>query len=70
MSASSPRLAGRSLRLVSRLMQSDSLGPSLRRLVSGKIIDEKLATLDLAAAGDPAPLYCPPSYRRPPVRGQ
>ena len=57
MSASSPRLAGRSLRLVSRLLQSDALGPSLRRLVSGKIIDDKLDKLDLVAAGDPPPLY-------------
>ena len=67
MSASSPRLAGRSLRLVSRLLQSDSLGPSLRRLISGRIVDEKLDQLDFAAEGDPAPLYSPPPYRRPPV---
>jgi hypothetical protein len=60
--ASSPRLVGSTLQLVSRLLRGPVIGPPLRRKLSGELVDKPLADLDLVAAGDPPPLYQPPSY--------
>jgi hypothetical protein len=62
--ATVPRLSGRSLRLVSALLHSTVSGPPLRRSLGAAVIDKKLALVDFAAEGEPAPLYMPPSYRR------
>jgi hypothetical protein len=62
--ASVPRLAGGRLKVVSALMRAPVSGPPLRRKLGSMVIEEKLAAIDFAAEGEPAPLYMPPSYRR------
>jgi hypothetical protein len=65
MPSSVPRLSGLRLRLVSSLLRSPIGGPSLRRTLGALVVDRKIASVDFAAAGQPAPLYTPPPWRRP-----
>jgi hypothetical protein len=60
MAASVPRLVGRSLRLVARLIRTPA-GPSLRRSLAAQVLDRRLAGLQ----PDVEPYYFPPRYRRP-----
>ena len=60
MDASTPRLAGLTLRLAEGALKSTPLPRLLARLV----IDRKLRALDLAAEGDPPPFYMPPPWKR------
>jgi hypothetical protein len=62
MNASTPRLAGLALRVAETLARSTPLP----RLLSQQVIQRKLRALDFAAAGDPAPYYMPPPYRKHP----
>lgn len=65
MTKPAPRIAGRGLKLLSGLLRSPITGPPLRRVVSAQAVDSRLASIDFAAEGDPAPLYMPPSYTPP-----
>jgi hypothetical protein len=62
-SSSTPRVAGRRLRLAARLLASGAAGP-IRRHLAAELVERKLAGVDLAAEGEPAPLYLPPRFRR------
>jgi hypothetical protein len=65
MTKPAPRIAGRGLKLLSGLLRSPITGPPLRRVISAQAVDSRLASIDFAAEGDPAPLYMPPSYTPP-----
>jgi hypothetical protein len=61
--AATPRLAGRILAITARVAGS-AAGTPIRRFLGRKVVDEKLAGIDLAAAGDPAPFYMPEPWKR------
>jgi hypothetical protein len=63
MAKPAPRLTGRPLRLLGRMLRSTTLGPPLRRAMSAMVVDSKLAAIDFAAAGEPAPFCQPPAPR-------
>jgi hypothetical protein len=63
MSRPAPRITGRPLILFSTLLRSAGLGPPLQRALSAAVVDDRLAHLDFAAKGDPAPFYAPPPYK-------
>ena len=65
MTKPAPRIAGRSLKLLAGLLRSPITGPPLRRALSAQAVDSRLASIDFAAEGDPAPLYMPLSYSSP-----
>ena len=65
MTKPAPRIAGRGLKLLAGLLRSPITGPPLRRVISAQAVDSRLASIDFAAEGDPAPLYMPPSYTPP-----
>ena len=56
-------MSGRILRVVARVVGSGA-GAPVRRYLGAQLVDQKLASVDLAAAGDPAPLYMPRSWRK------
>ena len=59
MKSSTPRLAGIGLRLAESILR----GP-MPRLLSRLVVDRKLAEVDFAAEGEPAPFYMPKHYVR------
>src|SRR5205085_9727996 len=61
MKASTPRLTRLPLLLVEHTLR---LTP-LPRLLTKLVIDRKLAAIDFAVEGHPAPFYMPAPYRRP-----
>ena len=58
MGPSTPRLAGLSLRLAAQALRA---GP-LARLLSRRVIEDELRSIDFAAEGEPAPFYVPPRW--------
>ena len=62
MSKPAPRVAGRGLQVLASLLRAPISGPALARVLAAKSIEEPIASLDLAAEGDPAPYYMPPPY--------
>jgi hypothetical protein len=60
MDPSTPRFAGLTLRLVESALRTTPLPRWLSRLV----VERKLADIDFAAEGEPAPFYMPQHYIR------
>jgi hypothetical protein len=61
-SSSMPRITGLSLRLAETLARTTPLP----RLLSQRVIDRKLDTIDFAAEGNPPPFYMPLPFTRLP----
>jgi hypothetical protein len=60
MKASTPRLVRVRLHLAESLVRSTPLP----RLLAKLVVERKLASIDFAAEGDPAPFYMPERYRK------
>jgi hypothetical protein len=58
-----PRLSGKLLGVLAKVMAGPA-GAPLRRKLGAMVVEKKLATVDFAKEGDPAPLYMPPTWRR------
>jgi hypothetical protein len=56
-----PRVSGRALRVIETLVCKTPLP----RLWSRQAIMPKVEAVDFAAAGEPAPFYCPPPWSKP-----
>jgi|GEM_PF-3115994 len=55
-------MSGRTLRVVARIVGSGA-GAPVRRYLGAQLVDQKLASVDIAAAGNPPPLYMPRSWK-------
>jgi hypothetical protein len=60
--APSPRLFGRLLQLVSRVLAAPAAAP-LRLALGALVIEKRLQDIDFEAEGDPLPMFEPPPYR-------